>query len=665
MKNFVRVLRLVLNHRPTLLASVFSALAVAALWVVNIGGIYPIVEVIFHDQSLQEWVNQQIKDTDKNTAAFEEKIAGLQAELATAVDAEKLRLESQIAAVEHRRDNEQAAADRYRWWKPYIDDYLPNDPFQTLFVIMMVLLAGTILKDIALVFDSVLVDRLTNLCVLDLRKKFFRRTLRMDLASFGEAGTSELMSRFTNDTDAVGGGVQVVLGKVVREPLKMLGCFIGAAWICWRLLFFSLLLAPVMGYLVGRLAKSLKRANRRALEQTSTFYGILAETFGGIKVVKAFTMERYERRRFHLNIKEAFKKSMKISWYDSMVNPLTEMMGISAICSAVLAGAYLVLRHETDLLGIKMSDRPLSMGALLVFYGFLVGAIDPARKLSEVFGRLQRASAAADRIFQTMDRETRVVDPPHAALLPRHHQDIVLKDVSFHYTPDQKVLDGINLRIEFGETIAIVGPNGCGKTTLASLIPRFFDPVQGTVQLDGVNLRDVKLTDLRRQIGIVTQETLLFDDTVLANIRYGTPHATREQIIAAAQQAHAHRFIEQKLERGYETVVGPQGNRLSGGQRQRIALARAILRDPAILILDEATSQIDLESEQLIQMTLEQFVRNRTAIIITHRLSTLDLADRIVVMQAGRILDVGRHDELMGRCDFYQRLYQIQFKESA
>jgi ATP-binding cassette, subfamily B, bacterial MsbA len=264
-----------------------------------------------------------------------------------------------------------------------------------------------------------------------------------------------------------------------------------------------------------------------------------------------------------------------------------------------------------------------------------------------------------------MDRDSKVKNPPHPSPLPRHHRDITVCDVSFHYTPQQPVLEQINLQIAFGETIAIVGPNGCGKTTLANLIPRFFDPVQGSVLLDGVNVRDVRMNDLRRQIGIVTQETLLFDDTVLANIRYGTPHATREQVIAAAQQAHAHRFIEQKLERGYETIVGPAGNRLSGGQRQRIALARAILRDPAVLILDEATSQIDLESEQLIQMTLEQFTRDRTAIIITHRLSTLDLADRIVVMQSGQILDVGRHDELMARCEFYRRLYQIQFKESA
>ncbi len=227
------------------------------------------------------------------------------------------------------------------------------------------------------------------------------------------------------------------------------------------------------------------------------------------------------------------------------------------------------------------------------------------------------------------------------------------------------MLEEIDLRIPFGETLAIVGPNGCGKSTLVNLIPRFYDPRQGRCTLDGIDLRDVRLRDLRSQIGLVTQETLLFDDTVYNNIRYGSPHATREQVIEAAQQAHAHRFIESKLENGYETIVGPQGSLLSGGQRQRIALARAILRDPPILILDEATSQVDLESEQLIHKVLEQFVRNRTTFIITHRLSTLALADRIVVMNAGRIVDVGTHEQLLRRCDLYRRLHDIQFKEIA
>ena len=356
---------------------------------------------------------------------------------------------------------------------------------------------------------------------------------------------------------------------------------------------------------------------------------------------------------------------MRIALFDGLINPVTELMGISTICLAILFGAYLVMSRQTHLLGIKMCTQPLSLSALLAFYGMLAGVSDPARRLAEVFSKLQRASAAADRVYQRLDREASVCDPARPRPMPRHHRDLVFDRVSFHYTPSQSVLEDIQLRIPFGETIAIVGPNGCGKSTLANLLPRFFDPVSGSVHLDGIDLRDVRLRELRNQIGLVTQETLLFDDTVVNNIRYGCPQATDEQVIEAAKRAHAHKFIEQKLERGYQTVVGQGGGRLSGGQRQRIALARAILRDPAILILDEATSQIDLESEQLIHKVLEQFTRNRTTVLITHRLATLALANRIVVMEAGRIADLGTHEQLLGRCEVYRHLHHLQFKETA
>jgi ATP-binding cassette subfamily B protein/subfamily B ATP-binding cassette protein MsbA len=376
-------------------------------------------------------------------------------------------------------------------------------------------------------------------------------------------------------------------------------------------------------------------------------------------------MERAERRRFHQSNKAFYKKSMRIGRYDSLTRPLTEILGMGMICIALLSGAYLVLNQTTHLFGIRLADEPPKLGMMILFYGMLAGTSDPARKLSEVFGRLQRGAAAADRIYQLIDRRPTIVNPPNPTPLGRHGVDLVFDRIQFQYRPGQTVLDDVSLRITAGETIAIVGPNGCGKSTLANLVPRFFDPTAGRVLLDGIDLRDVRLRELRGQIGLVTQETLLFDDTVLNNIRYGSPHATREHVIAAAERAHAHRFITDRLEHGYETVVGPRGGRLSGGQRQRIALARAILRDPALLILDEATSQVDLESEQVIHQVLEDFVRLRTTIIITHRLSTLALADRIVVMNAGRILDVGSHEELIGRCELYGRLYDIQFRESA
>jgi ATP-binding cassette subfamily B protein/subfamily B ATP-binding cassette protein MsbA len=668
MKNFARTLRLVLRYPGTLAASSVCAIMVAVLWGANIGGMYPIVEIIFGDQkgqTLQVWIDRRIEDEAANVRRIEERIATLQQELTAAGPESRVSLASQLEAEHAELATAQSILERREWLRPYIYDYLPHSAFQTIVFIVVLVIAGTLFKDIFLILDAVLVDRLTNLAAMDVRKTFFRRTLRMELGSFSESKTSELMARFTADMDSLHGGIQTLLGRAVREPLKMLACFVGAGLVCWRLLIVSLLIAPAIGYLISRLAASLKRANRRAMEEITQLYSILGETFANIKIVKAFTSERHERRRFHRNGKEIYRRAMKIARYDALVHPLTEMLGVSAISLCIVCGAYLVLNGETHVLGIKMTERPMSWGELLLFYGLLVGATDPARKLSDVFNRLQRAAAAADRIYQMLDREPAIRNRADAKPLQRHHRELVFRDVCFSYLPDRPVLDRVTLRIAYGETIAIVGPNGCGKTTLASLVPRFYDPIAGSIEIDGCDLRGLRLRDLRRQIGVVTQEPLLFDDTVFNNIRYGAPHACEDDVIKAAQQAHAHRFIEQKLERGYSTNIGPGGARLSGGQRQRIALARAILRNPAILILDEATSQIDIESEQLIHKALELFVRNRTTILITHRLATLDLADRVLVMQSGRVHDFGTHAELLSRCDLYRRLYQLQFREAA
>jgi len=443
----------------------------------------------------------------------------------------------------------------------------------------------------------------------------------------------------------------------------MFACLAAATFICWRLLLLTMIITPIAVFSIRWLAKMLKRANRRAMEEMALIYGTLEETFRSIKIVKAFTNERRERTRFHENNKRYYHKAMRIVRYNSLSHPLTEMLGIATISVAMTAGAWLILSRETHLFGIRMSDMPLSRGAMLTFFVMMAGMADPLRKMSSIFSSLQAGSAAADRIFARLDRRPAVREPQQPVAVPRHHRDLTFENVSFAYNPDKTVLENINLSIAFGETIAVVGPNGCGKSTLANLVPRFADPTAGAVKLDGVPLADIRIRDLRKQIGLVTQETMLFDDTIFNNISYGAADATREQVIEAARQAHAHRFIENDLPDGYDTLAGALGNRLSGGQRQRIALARAILRDPAIMILDEATSQVDLESEQAIQLVLEKFTRGRTTIMITHRLSILSLADRIVVMDGGRILDAGSHDELLARCELYRRLYQIHFDD--
>ncbi|MBI3463894.1 MAG: ABC transporter ATP-binding protein, partial [Planctomycetes bacterium] len=651
MKSFLRAIRLALAYRLLVASSLFCSTAVALLWGGNIGAVYPFVEVAFKNQSLQNWVDLQIADAQSNLVSHRRELQRLEASLRTAPAEQRQRIERLRQTAEDDCQAEIGALARFHAIKPWIDRWLPHDPFKTLVLLVGLLLAGSAVKNLFMIINSVQETRLAQLAVFDLSKLFFRRTLRMELASFGSEGSAHLLSRFTYDMECVTGGLKALFGKAVREPLKMLACLIGAAFICWRLLLLSMVIAPLAGWLIARLAKLLKRANRRAMEEMTLIYNLLEEAFQGIKVVKAFTMERYERRRLHEISKRFFHRSMRIGRYDSLTRPATEMLGIITISRTLFAGAYLVLKEETHLLGIRMCDRPLSLSSLLLFYGLLAGVSDPARKLSEIFGRLQRAAAASDRIFDLIDRDPGIREPATPKPLGRHRREIRVSGVDFAYRTGQLVLEGIDLTVPFGETLAIVGPNGCGKSTLVNLLPRFFDPTRGSVTIDGIDLREVRMRELRSQMGLVTQETLLFDDTVYNNIRYGTPHATREQVIEAAKQAHAHRFIEERLELGYETMVGQRGDRLSGGQRQRIALARAILRDPAVLILDEATSQIDIESEQLIHRVLEQFVRNRTTFIITHRLATLELADRILVLSAGRIAGLGTHDELLRTCD--------------
>lgn len=661
MKNFGRVLVLALRHRYTFSASVVCALLVGVLWGGNISAVYPFIQVAFQGESLQQAIDSKIADARDKSATLTATIQQLNGQLTHAPPEKKGEIRNRLLAAESSLVAEQEALGRYRWVRPYVHRYVPADLFSTLALLVALLMAGTIVKSLFVIGNSVLVARLSQLGTFELRNLFYRRTLRMDLATFTSDGTADLMSRFTHDMQSVAAGLNVLLGKLVREPLKMIACLIGAALVCWPLLLLSLAVAPLAALLIRWLAKTLKWANRRAMEEMAQLYGTLEETLRGIKVVKAFTMEPREQTRFQSNSETYYEKSMRIARYDALSHPIIEIMGILIICLALLAGAYLVLKGQTHFLGIRMTPRPLDWPSLALFYAFLVGAADPARKLSDVFAQLQRAAAASDRVYAMLDREPSVRDPEHPRPLGRHHRDLAFEEVDFSYLPGRPVLRGIDLRIAFGETMAIVGPSGCGKSTLVNLIPRFADPDAGVIRLDGIPLGDARLRDLRSQIGLVTQEPILFDDTVFNNIRYGSPEATREQVVEAARRAHAHPFIERELPDGYQTRVGPLGGQLSGGQRQRIALARAILRDPALLILDEATSQVDAESERLIQRVLEQFIRGRTAVIITHRLGALSLANRIAVMEDGKILDTGTHDQLVSRCELYGRLYQIGF----
>jgi ATP-binding cassette subfamily B protein/subfamily B ATP-binding cassette protein MsbA len=406
----------------------------------------------------------------------------------------------------------------------------------------------------------------------------------------------------------------------------------------------------------------MKRATRRLLERMSSIYKILQETFQGIRVVKAFTMEPYERRRFRTATRDYYHKAMMVVNIDAAASPIIELLGVAAVAGALLVGAYLVVGPGHDhLWGLRMSSRPLDAETLLQLYALLAAIADPVRKMSSVYTRLQSGVAASDRIFAFMDRQPRVQRNSDGPRLRRHHEAIEFRDVCFSYEPGRPILTNVHLKVRCGETVAVVGKNGSGKTTLVGLVPRFYDADHGTILIDGLDVRAVNLRSLRQQIGLVTQETILFDETIFNNITYGNRRAPKEDVEAAAQAAFAHEFIT-RLAHGYQTRIGELGNKLSGGQRQRLALARVILRNPSILILDEFTSQYDPESEALIHRALKDFMHDRTTFVITHRLNTLEVADRIVVLDDGRVAAVGTHVELLATCPIYQRLHEAQFQ---
>ena len=592
-------------------------------------------------------------------------IADLESLRKTPPDRIAAKLASEKSAAERQIKAYGSLSQRYGWIAPSAHRWLPATPLATLVLICFLVLIGTVLKSMARIWNTYLVARLGNMVGYDLRMDFYRQMLRLDMSNFTEAGRGDLMNRCTSDLNAVSQGVQRVFGQALLEPLQMLVCLGIAAYISWQLLLLTMIIAPPAGYAIFWLGKSLKRTHRKAMQEFSFIFETLTETLSGIKLIQAFTMEPTERNKFNHSSKEYYRRQMKIATYNSLVNPITEVLGIVMVLIAALMGGYLVLGQHTHIFGIKISDVPLDHGLMSMFFAMLAGLADPARRLSQEFNQLQQGVAAADRVYEIIDREPKIVDAIHPLPLPKLSKSLAIEDIDFSYQPEKQVLHGVSLTIRAGETIAIVGPNGCGKTTLMQLLLRFYDPQAGRVTFDGVDIRDVRLRELRSRFGIVTQETLLFNDTVANNIGYGAPDATRADIEAAARKAYAHSFITEKLPEGYDALVGPAGSRLSGGQRQRIALARAILRNPEVLILDEATSQIDVESEQLIHAVLRDFSRDRTTLLVTHRTSTISLADRVVVMDQGRIVDIGTDAELSSRCELYRRLCHNGYRETA
>jgi ATP-binding cassette subfamily B protein/subfamily B ATP-binding cassette protein MsbA len=674
MKNFLRAMKFALRYRWRIIISIACAFIAAGLWGGAFSAAYPVLQILGNDQNknnLQQSIDLKIGDAEKQIAELDKKTDELSAEKKQvetwpeghARDTRIRELTDKLASDESRLAAARSRLWRYEQTKHRIIRFLPTDRFNTFALVLLTIVVAVVIKGIFEFFQEYLVGIVTARSVLDLRTKFFRSAVHQDLRQVQEDGSAELMSRFTNDMETIGNGMKILFGRVIGEPLRALACLVIAMWISWQLTVLFVIFVPAALMIVTTVSKRMKKASRRMLERMSSLYKILQETFQGLRIVKAFTMEPYERRRFHDAAKEYADKTVKMVRIDAMSGPLVETAGIIAVGVALLAGAYLVLSGEKKILGLQLTSQPMESAMLLTLYTVLIGMADPIRKLSSVYTKLQSAAAACDRVFAAMDRLPEVQANPEGPRLGRHNKEIEFQNVCFSYTPDRQVLTNICLRVQAGETIAVVGANGSGKSTLLNLLPRFYDADHGSIFIDGLDIRKVNLRSLRRQIALVSQDPILFEDTIHNNIRYGSRKAADADVEDAARKAFAHDFIQAKG--GYQTRLGDLGGSLSGGEKQRIALARAMLRDPSILLLDEFSSAIDPVSDRLIHDALSEFRKGRTTFFITHKMHTVQMADRIVVLDNHAITAIGNHAELLATSAVYRGLYEAQFQLKA
>lgn len=489
--------------------------------------------------------------------------------------------------------------------------------------------------------------------IRDLRNEAYFHLHKLPMSYFKNEKTGNLISRVTNDVYAVQTSVSAVFLNMVREPFSILVFLLIALTISWRLTLFSFLVIPVSAGIIGWIGLKLRKQTSILQGKMSEITTTLHETITGVKIVKAFGMEDYENKKFSTQTFSFFKTILKINRIRNAAPHITEVLSVIVGCVMIYFGGQLVLVEKT-----------LNASEFITFLLAIFQMMPPIKELSSVNNRIQESSAAAERVFEILDTEPRIKNIDSPVIKNDFEEQIEFENVSFHYDDsDELILDSLNIKVAKGKVLAIVGSSGAGKTTMVDLIPRFYDPTSGRILLDGTDLKDVRIEDLRKLMGIVTQETILFNETVRSNISYGIENCTDDKIIEAAKAANAHNFILE-LPNGYDTIIGEKGTKLSGGQRQRLSIARALLKNPPIMILDEATSALDNESEVLVQEAIERLMAERTTFVIAHRLSTIRNADRIIVLDKGKIVQDGKHEDLLNNEQgIYRKLYELQFRD--
>jgi subfamily B ATP-binding cassette protein MsbA len=482
-----------------------------------------------------------------------------------------------------------------------------------------------------------------------IREEVFNKMLALDLAYLSNEAKGDLMSRITNDVEQVEYGGVAPLKSIIKEPLTIIVNFGILLYLSFQLTIFVILILPISIFLISRLARSLKKHGINSQEMLGKILSTVEEMLSGLKIIRAFNATDFIRRKFQNQNQYFTRTVVYISNKSDLASPISEVVGVMTVCVILLYGGSLVLQSSPD----------LTASQFFAYIAVFLQILNPAKALSTAISSMQRGLAASERIWAVLDIQPKICDVEKPIVIADFASHLVFKNVSFSYNSERTILKNINLEIKKGHTVALVGSSGGGKSTLVDLIPRFYDINEGEILLDGINIKNYELESLRKLMGIVTQESILFNDSIFNNIAFGIPNATQEAVMQAAKVANAHDFIIE-TENGYQTNIGDRGMKLSGGQRQRLSIARAILKNPPILILDEATSALDSQSERLVQEALDYLMENRTSIVIAHRLSTIQQADEIIVIQEGEIIERGTHADLLANEGFYKRLSALQ-----